>query len=214
MATIRKQTEIQSAVIYRVTCKATREVFYRVASDSKVGEFYDLHFSHQTLSWECPCESRKPCKHQRAVNQVLAAKREMTAVKLGGDMPEAVAELQAREDRKLAQAEIESSPEYRAELAQATIAAAEAALAEARARSPKYAPTYVGGFNRRGASCYISDAEMAALKNVVAARKTAKEQATPARQYEDWSSPTAPIYTTDRRQSAPLNPNAGFQFWN
>lgn len=68
----------------------------------------------------------------------------------------------------------------KAELAQPAIAQAEAILAEERC---SYAPARVGNFNVRGASCYINDAEMTAMKARVAARKSA----------------------------ATLNPNVGFQ---
>lgn len=172
---------IASPVVYRCTVKQTREVFYLVQSDANPGTFYQVRFDHSRLAWSCSCPAHKPCKHERAIAEVLKIRRARTAAKLGGDMPAVVAELQAKEDRKLEQAIAESADTYRAEVAQATIDQAQAVLDE----QCSYAPPRVGNFNVRGASVYISDAEMAAIKRRVAAR-----------QFEDWSSSDAPIYTS------------------
>lgn len=70
----RKPTEIKSAVIYRCTDKATHETFYLVASDSEPGAYHTVHFDESRLAWTCSCPAHKPCKHQRAVQEVVKAR--------------------------------------------------------------------------------------------------------------------------------------------
>lgn len=66
------KTEISSAAIYRCTNKATGDVFYMVKSDSS-DHFYRLDWNG--TAWMCDCPATKPCKHMRAVNEVIAAKQ-------------------------------------------------------------------------------------------------------------------------------------------
>lgn len=71
-----KPTEIASAVIYRCTDKQTHETFYLVQSDTHADVFYAVRWDDARACWLCPCESRKPCKHIRAIQEVQIAKRE------------------------------------------------------------------------------------------------------------------------------------------
>lgn len=82
-----KPTEIQSAVIYRCTDKVTRTVYYLVPSDSQSGTYYTVQFDRVRLAWRCSCPAHKPCKHERAVQEVLRLRRERIAHEVGGDMP-------------------------------------------------------------------------------------------------------------------------------
>ena len=70
----RKPTEIQSAAIYRCTDKITHEVFYLVKSDSSE-EYYQVRFNASSAMWMCNCPATKPCKHMRAVTEVIAARK-------------------------------------------------------------------------------------------------------------------------------------------
>jgi len=101
----RKQTEIQQATICRCTDKTTHEVFYTVKSDSKADTWYAVRFNRPALEWQCNCPATKPCKHERAVNEVLRERRARVASQMGGETPAIVARMQADEDRKLAAAE-------------------------------------------------------------------------------------------------------------
>lgn len=87
-------TEIQQAAIYRCTDKATREVFYVVKSDRQ-DAWYTLRFDAVAAEWCCDCPAKKPCKHIRAVVEILKIRRARLAKKIGGDMPAIVAEIQA-----------------------------------------------------------------------------------------------------------------------
>jgi len=103
MATITKtaMTEIQSPVIYRITDKATSEKFYLVKSDSQANTYYEVRW--QVNEWRCNCPETKPCKHERAVNEVLKIRRAALAAQMGGQVPAIVSRMQAREDAKLAE---------------------------------------------------------------------------------------------------------------
>lgn len=83
----RKATEIAAAAIYRCTDKETNEVFYMVKSDSE-----DLYYklTWNGTQWACPCKSHKPCKHQRAVNEVIAARN--AAKEVAAEIAELIAE--------------------------------------------------------------------------------------------------------------------------
>src|SRR5579872_3956375 len=89
------KTEIKSAAIYRCTCKTSHEVFYMVASDSEAGMFYQVRFNASAARWECQCPSAYPCKHVRAVNEILAIRRARIATQMGGSVPAIVAQMQA-----------------------------------------------------------------------------------------------------------------------
>ena len=104
----RKPTEITSAAIYRCTCKTSHEVFYMVASDSEAGAFYQVRFNTSAARWECQCPSAYPCKHVRAVNEVLAIRRARIATQMGGSVPAVVAQMQAEEDKRIASVQVES----------------------------------------------------------------------------------------------------------
>jgi hypothetical protein len=100
--------EIQSAAIYRCRDKVTHEIFYLVKSDSQSTTYYEVRWNNHTLQWECNCPATKPCKHERAVNEILKIRRAATAEAMGPGAVEAVARMQADEDRKLAQLEAEA----------------------------------------------------------------------------------------------------------
>ena len=104
----RKPTEITSAAIYRCTCKSSHEVFYMVASDTEAGVFYQVRFNTSAARWECQCPSAYPCKHVRAVNEVLAIRRARIATQMGGSVPAVVAQMQAEEDKRIASVQVES----------------------------------------------------------------------------------------------------------
>lgn len=74
-ATVRKPTEITSAAIYHCTEKATGREFYVVKSDSS-NEYYQVTWNAAAQEWTCPCPSYKPCKHIRAVVEVIRARQE------------------------------------------------------------------------------------------------------------------------------------------
>jgi len=69
-------TEIQQPVIYHCTDKATGAKFFTVKSDSQEGVWYRVSFDQASLRWQCSCASRKPCKHEKAVQSVLKAQHE------------------------------------------------------------------------------------------------------------------------------------------
>jgi uncharacterized membrane protein len=77
---VQKPIEIQSAVIYHCTEKATGQVFYMVKSDTQDGVYYRVDYRHEALQWQCSCKATKPCKHEKAVNSVLKAKLEIGKV--------------------------------------------------------------------------------------------------------------------------------------
>jgi len=104
----RKPTEITSAAIYLCTCKTSHEIFYMVASDSEAGVFYQVRFNTSAARWECDCPSSYPCKHVRAVNEVLAIRRARIATQMGGSVPAVVAQMQAEEDKRLANVQVET----------------------------------------------------------------------------------------------------------
>lgn len=103
MATITK-TEIQQATVARGTDKATHETFYVVRSDSCETTWYTVRWNNERLMWCCNCPATKPCKHERAVQEVLKIRRTTIAAAMGGQVPAIVAKLQDREDAKLAAA--------------------------------------------------------------------------------------------------------------
>src|SRR5438876_10335413 len=93
--TAKAPTQINQAAIYRCTDKATHEVFYTMKSDS-TDTWYQVRWNGQ--AWRCNCPATKPCKHERAVNEVLAVRRERIAAKIDEQTVEIVAEIQAQED--------------------------------------------------------------------------------------------------------------------
>jgi len=103
--TRKPQTEIAAPAIARGTDKLTHETFYVVQSNSHPNTWYQVRWDNQRLEWRCNCPSRKPCKHQLAVNQVLRIRRQRIAAAMGGQVPAIVAKMQAQEDAKLAAAE-------------------------------------------------------------------------------------------------------------
>lgn len=119
MATKVKATpEIQQAAIFRCTSRESREVFYTMKSDT-TNDWYTQRFDRASARWVCDCPSQKPCKHLRAVQEILRIRRARLAAKIGGDMPATIAQ-------------VEREQESRAEVAAATIAQAEAILREQR----------------------------------------------------------------------------------
>ncbi|HZU01572.1 MAG TPA: hypothetical protein VFA10_18025 [Ktedonobacteraceae bacterium] len=76
-STVAQKTEIQQPVVNKGVDKETGVTFYVVKSDSDPNTWYQVRWNEQALEWQCNCVSRKPCKHQRAVNAVLVAQRQM-----------------------------------------------------------------------------------------------------------------------------------------
>ncbi len=105
----RKPTEIQQATVCRCTDKATHEVFYVVKSDSQEGVWYQVRWNQQALRWQCNCPAVKPCKHERAVNEVLLERRARIASQMGGEVPAIVARMQAEEDSRLQSTQAQAS---------------------------------------------------------------------------------------------------------
>lgn len=74
---VRKQTEIQQAVVFRAVDKVTGKTLgYSVKSDSSE-KYYQVQFINHKLHCSCPatCE----CKHIRAIKEVGEARKEMKA---------------------------------------------------------------------------------------------------------------------------------------
>lgn len=160
----RKQKElIKAATIATVLDKLTGAILGFVVKSNRTDDYY--HIQTEIIGGErvffCDCDAH------------LWGYDECCHIKAVKEVLVTKAELARAEEK---------------EAAEAIIAEAEAVLAEVRNSAPKYAPPRVGGFNRLGASVYISDAEMAAMKNLAAVRKAMKS-----------------------RELAPLNGNAGFQ---
>ncbi len=94
-------TEITSPTIARGTDRQTHETFYVVKSDSSDTTWYTVRWNNERSMWCCNCPATQPCKHCRAVNQVLRLRRATIAATMGPGAVVAVARLQAEEDRKL-----------------------------------------------------------------------------------------------------------------
>jgi len=103
--TRKPQAEISAPAIARGTDKQTHETFYVVQSDSHPNTWYQVRWDNQRLEWRCNCPARKPCKHERAVNEVLKIRRQRIAAAMGPETVEVVAKLQADEDAKAARRE-------------------------------------------------------------------------------------------------------------
>src|SRR5260221_12352480 len=95
------KSEIQSASVARGTDKQTHEVFYVVKSDTQENVWYTVRWNNEALAWQCGCPATKPCKHERAVQEVLKLRRARIAAAMGPGTVVAVARMQAEEDRKL-----------------------------------------------------------------------------------------------------------------
>lgn len=98
VAQVRKPTEIQSAAIYRCTDKATGNVFYMVKSDSS-SEYYQVTWNEAMHGWDCQCPATKPCKHIRAVCEVIRAKKEQAVIAEAVAVVEQADDLFARKAR-------------------------------------------------------------------------------------------------------------------
>lgn len=105
--TTHKPTEIQQPVLYRCTDKSTHEVFYLVKSDSQADTWYAVRWNAQATAWQCSCPATKPCKHERAVQEVLKLRRQRIAAQMGGNVPAIVATIQAEEDKRVSQVQVE-----------------------------------------------------------------------------------------------------------
>jgi hypothetical protein len=97
------KTEIQQASIGRVTDKITHEHYYVVKSDTQENVWYTVRWNNAACEWQCNCPSYKPCKHERAVQEVLKIRRQHIALAMGGQTPKIVAKMQEQEDKKLAE---------------------------------------------------------------------------------------------------------------
>ena len=106
-ATTQATTEITAAAIYRCTNKVTKEVFYMVKSDSS-DAWYQVRFDTRRAAWTCQCPSKHPCKHERAVQDVLKIRRTRIATQMGGNVPAIVAMMQAEEDKRIVLMEAEN----------------------------------------------------------------------------------------------------------
>lgn len=98
------KSEIQQATVARGKDKVTHETFYVVRSDSCETTWYTVRWNNERLAWQCNCPATKPCKHERAVQEVLKIRRATIAAAMGGEVPAIVAKMQADEDKKLAAA--------------------------------------------------------------------------------------------------------------
>lgn len=96
-ATQKTPTQINQATICRCTDKATHEVFYAVKSDSS-DTWYQVRWIGNR--WQCQCPATQCCKHERAVNEVLAVRRARIAAKIDEQTSEIVATMQAAEDER------------------------------------------------------------------------------------------------------------------
>jgi hypothetical protein len=88
-------TNINQATVNRGIDKVTREVFYAVKSD-RTNDWYQVRWIGNT--WRCNCPAMKPCKHERAVNEVLAVRRARIAAKIDEETSAIVAKMQTQED--------------------------------------------------------------------------------------------------------------------
>jgi hypothetical protein len=78
----RKQTQIQAATVNRVIDKASKKVLgYLVKSDSEQGVWYQVTWNREEHRYECTCPATKPCKHERAVSEVVKARKAIEAEK-------------------------------------------------------------------------------------------------------------------------------------
>jgi hypothetical protein len=100
---MKTETTIQQPAIARGTDKVTHEHYYVVKSDSQENVWYTVRWHSDACEWRCNCPSYKPCKHEGAVNEVLKIRRQQIALAMGPGAVKAVKQLQAQEDRKLAE---------------------------------------------------------------------------------------------------------------
>ncbi len=107
-ATAKVPTSIQQAAICRCTDKATHEVFYTMKSDLS-DIWYQVRWIGNRWQCNCPAMSHSVCKHERAVNEVLAVRRSRIAAKIDEQTSEIVATMQAEEDEKN-EAEADETP--------------------------------------------------------------------------------------------------------
>lgn len=78
--TRKQQTEIQSATVNRVIDKASKKVLgYLVKSDTQEGVYYQVTWDRENHRYNCTCPATKPCKHERAVSEVVKARKEIEA---------------------------------------------------------------------------------------------------------------------------------------
>ena len=76
----RKPTEITSATVNRVIDKASKKVLgYLVKSDTQEGVYYQVTWDRENHRYNCTCPATKPCKHERAVSEVVKARKEIEA---------------------------------------------------------------------------------------------------------------------------------------
>src|SRR5579859_4779483 len=69
------KSEIQQSTIARGRDLASGDIFYVVKSDSQANTWYEVRWNDGAYGWRCNCPATQPCKHCRAVNQVLQARR-------------------------------------------------------------------------------------------------------------------------------------------
>jgi hypothetical protein len=97
------KTEIQSATVARGQDKVTHETYYVVKSDSSETTWYTVRWNDAAHEWQCNCPATKPCKHERAVNEVLRIRRQRIAAAMGPETVAVMTRMQADEDRRLAE---------------------------------------------------------------------------------------------------------------
>ena len=78
------KSEITQASVARGVDKATHEVFYVVKSDTQENVWYTVRWNNEALAWQCGCPATKPCKHERAVQEVLKIRRATIDVAMSG----------------------------------------------------------------------------------------------------------------------------------
>ena len=69
------KSEITQATIARGRDLSSGEIFYAVKSDTQANTWYEVRWNDDANGWRCNCPATQPCKHCRAVNEVLSAKR-------------------------------------------------------------------------------------------------------------------------------------------
>jgi len=97
-------TTITAPAIARGTDKISHETYYVCQSNTAPNTWYQQRWSNARSMWQCNCPAGahgRPCCHLAAVQEVLKIRRATIALAMGGETPRVVAELQAREDRKL-----------------------------------------------------------------------------------------------------------------
>ncbi len=91
---------INAATVNRVTDKATGKFLgYGVKSDSSE-QYYCVNWNDARNEYSCNCKAIKPCKHIRAVVEVVKARTELKAV--NGELPGACGKVVSNREQAIA----------------------------------------------------------------------------------------------------------------